>query len=139
MISTNAFRFLSLLTFAVAFALVSMPAQEAYGQSGGGGTRVRMAGRLAGVKAVARYEERGTRRKFNFQLELATPGQVGTVTAVAANGSTVTMGTFTVDALRRGIIDIDNTEGDNVADLNAGSVVTLTIGGNTYTGTLTVR
>lgn len=137
MITTYTFRILSLLALAIVF--VSIPSQSTFAQSGGGGDRVRMATRLSGVKAVARYEERGSRRKFNFQLELGTPGQVGTVTAIAANGATVTMGTFTVDSLRRGIIDIDNTEGDNVADLNVGSTITLSIGGNSYTGTLSIR
>ncbi len=137
MFVSHTFRFFSML--AVAVALLAIPAQSTFAQGGGNDTRVRMATRLSGVKAVARYEERGSRRKFNFQLELATPGQVGTVTAVAGSGATVTMGTFTVDALRRGTIDIDTTEGNGVADLNAGSRITLSIGGNSYSGTLAVR
>lgn len=137
MIITYTFRLFSLLALAV--ALVAIPAQSTFAQSGGDGDRVRMATSLSGVKAVARYEERGSRRKFNFQLELGTPGQVGTVTAVAANGATVTMGTFTVNSLRRGIIDIDTTEGNSVADLNVGSKITLSIGGNSYSGTLSLR
>ena len=126
-------RVLGLLSVAV--ALFIGPAQIASAKS----NVVRMTTRVVGVKAVAKYEERGARRKFNFQLELGTPGQVGTVSAVAADGSVVQMGTFTVDALRRGIVDIDTTEGDVVADLKAGSVITLKINGNTYTGSLIVR
>ena len=135
MISIKATRILALLSLVLSALVVPQQTADAKG----GGSSVRMIARLAGVKAVAKYEERGTRLKFNFQLELGTPGQVGSVTAVAANGSTVEMGTFTVDALRRGIIDIDNTEGDSVPDLNVGSLITLKINGNTYTGTLQLR
>lgn len=131
MIAITAPRVLSILGLALAVTL--LPQQLTHAKDTG---RVRMTARIAGVKAVAKYEERGARRKFNFQLELGTPGQVGTVTAVAADGSVVPMGTFTVNALRRGTIDIDTTEGDLVADLNAGSVITLSINGNTHSGTL---
>lgn len=122
----------------LAVAMLALPGQSAFGQGGGGG-RARMSARMSAVKAVAKYEERGSRRKFNFQLELGVPGQTGVVTAVAADGKTVTLGTFVVNALRRGIIDIDTTEGDDVPDLNAGSVITLVINGKTSTGTLVVR
>lgn len=133
MISRKATHVLAIL--GLVLSVFVLPQANANAQTG----TVRMQARLAGVKAVAKYEERGTRRKFNFQLELATPGQVGTVTAVAANGKTVRMGTFTVDALRRGIIDIDTTEGDSVADLNVGSLITLRINGKVYRGTLQIR
>ncbi len=128
-------RILTLLSLVLSAFVIPQQTVDAQG----GENTVRMIARLAGVKAVAKYEERGSRLKFNFQLELGTPGQVGSVTAVAADGSTVAMGTFTVDALRRGIIDIDTTEGDAVPDLNVGSVITLRINGNTYRGTLQLR
>lgn len=123
--------------FALTMAAIVLPQSSAFGQGGGG--RARMTASIAGVKAVAKYEERGARRKFNFQLELATPGQTGVVSAVTANGSSVVMGRFTVDALRRGIVDIDTTEGDTVPDLNTGAVITLRIAGKTYTGVLSGR
>lgn len=132
MISRKATHVLAILSLVLSVFVLPQTADA-------GGNTVRMQARIAGVKAVAKYEERGSRLKFNFQLELATPGQVGTVTAVAANGATVRMGTFTVDALRRGIIDIDTTEGDSVADLNVGSLITLKINGKTYKGTLAIR
>lgn len=112
--------------------LMLMPTSSAEAQSG----RLRLRASVPGMKAVVKYEERGTNRKFNFQLELATPGKTGRVSAVAANGSTVVMGTFRVDALRRGIVDIDTKEGDDVADLNPGTVITVQYNGKTYTTTL---
>lgn len=124
--------------FGLALAVVAMPSYSSIAVGGDGdGNRTRMVASIAGVKAIAKYEERGTsRRKFNFQLELGTPGQVGTVTATAANGSLVTMGTFTVDSLRRGIIDIDTSEGNVVPDLNSGSTITLQINGRSFSGVL---
>ncbi len=129
MFSSKSFRLFALLGIAVSM-LFQVPAAEAQQP------RAKMQARLSGVKALAKYEERGARRKFNFQIELATPGQIGSVSAVAADGAVVPMGNFTVDALRRGTIDIDTTEGNMVADLNAGSVITLSINGRTFTGTL---
>ncbi len=129
MFSSKSFRLFALLGIAVSMFLQVSAAQAQQ-------PRAKMQARLTGVKALAKYEERGARRKFNFQLELGTPGQIGSVSAVAADGSVVSMGNFTVDALRRGTIDIDTTEGNMVADLNAGSVITLSINGRTFTGTL---
>ena len=124
--------------FGMALAFIATPSQSLVAKgSDGGGSTTKMVASIAGVKAIAKYEERGTsRRKFNFQLELGTPGQVGTVTATAANGSRVTMGTFTVDSLRRGIIDIDTSEGNVVPDLNSGSTITLQMNGRSFSGVL---
>ena len=130
MISVARTSFLTLLGLAVAF--LAVPSTPNYAQS----ASLKVQARFTGVKAVAKYEEKGARRKFNFQIELATPGEVGTVSAIAADGSSVPMGTFTVNALGVGIIDIDTGEGDLVADLNRGSAVTLTYKGQTYTASL---
>jgi hypothetical protein len=90
---------------------------------------------MSGIKAVAKYEERGTRRKFNFELEKAAARQTYTVTATT-NGKTVTMGTFVANGLGRGIIDIDTREGDFVHDLAVGSRITLMAAGRSYSGVL---
>ena len=134
MFTSSRFRFLGLLCLAL--VVLAVPT---YSMAKGGAAAVRMRAKISGIKAVAKYEERGARRKFNFQLELATPGEGGTVTAVGANGATAFMGSFVVNDLGRGIIDIDTTEGNVVADLNAGSVVTLSYKGQTYSGTLLVQ
>ena len=132
MISVVRTSILTLLGLAIAF--VAVPSTAAHAQ-----TTLKTQARFTGVKAVAKYEEKGARRKFNVQLELATPGAVGSVTAIAANGQPTPMGTFTVNAAGVGIIDIDTGEGDLVADLNLGSVVTLTYKGANYTATLVRR
>lgn len=125
---------LTLLGLAVTF--LAIPASTSHAQS----ASLKTQARFNGVKAVAKYEEKGgARRKFNFQIELATPGASGTVTAVGASGDTVFMGTFTVNAGGVGIIDIDTSEGDLVADLNLGSTVKLSYKGKNYTAVLALR
>ncbi|MEZ6095994.1 MAG: hypothetical protein R3C03_17520 [Pirellulaceae bacterium] len=100
------------------------------------GDRVRLVGTFPGLRARVRFEARGTTRaKFNFEIQRGTPGVTGSVTAATASGSVV-MGSFTIDALGVGKIDIDTQEGDSVPTLEAGTVLTLDMGGNTYTTTL---
>lgn len=122
----------TLLGLAVAF--LAVPTSVSHAQ-----TSLKAKASFTGVKAVAKYEEKGARRKFNFQIELATPGTTGVVTALGANGATAFMGTFTVNAAGVGIIDIDTTEGDAVADLNLGAPVTLSYKGQNYTARLASR
>lgn len=79
------------------------------------------------AKARARYLERnnGARRKFNFQAENATPGQVLTV---SAGGRVV--GTATVDSFRRGKFELDSALGHTVPKLSTGTLIEVRIGGN---------
>ncbi len=71
MISRKATRVLAILSLVLSVFVLPQTTADAKG----GGNVVRMQARIAGVKAVAKYEERGTRLKFNFQLELATPAK----------------------------------------------------------------
>ncbi len=128
MFTFSTLRMMAIIGFAI--TLFSFPEQSAFAQG-----RLRLSADIGGVKAKAKYEERSERRKFNFQLEQATPGQFGTVTATT-KGRVDNLGSFTVNALRRGIIDIDTTEGDFVNDLDVGTIITLRIGGRSYSGVL---
>lgn len=124
-----------LVIASLAFAVLSAVAAPAQAQD-----RVRLAGRFTGIKARCSYEQRTSlqRYKFNLQLELATPGQIGAATATTAQG-VFDLGSFTVDATGRGVIDIDSNEGDLVPALAAGNVITLHYGGRTYTANLQPR
>lgn len=129
-----------LLSLAIVAIASLFAAAETFAQ-GGGSDRIRLEARMGGggMKSVAKFEERGSRLKFNFQLELGTPG---TQVTVIANGSVsnLVLGTPVVNSLGRAIIDIDNTEGDNVTRLVAGDVISVQINGATVmSGTLRRR
>ncbi len=129
-----------LLSLAVVAIATLFAATETFAQGGGGDrTRLQTRMRAGRMQATAKFEERGSRMKFNFQLELGTPGDQVTV---IANGSVsnLVLGTPVVNSLGRAIIDIDNTEGDNVTRLVAGDVISVQINGATVmSGTLQAR
>ena len=102
--------------------------------------RIRLVGSFDGIKARVVYEERAEpkRFKFNFQLENAKPGWLGMVFANQPGG-TVRIGTFVVDELGRGKIDIDTHEGDFVPDLGIGEAVTVVLDGRWYRTKLSTR
>jgi hypothetical protein len=114
---------LAIAAMTFGLAVVATNASPAFaGPLASNNDRVRMfAFMSSGVtKARARYEERNnaSRRKFNFQVEMARPGQVFTVSAA---GNVV--GTATVDAFGRGKFELDSSLGHSVPTLASGTLI----------------
>ncbi len=91
---------------------------------------VRLETRLTGATRAsgqARFEQKGTRMKFNVQIEDAAANT--TYGVLVKRGSLIVYrGAIRTDALRRGVIDIDNTEGDVVPRMQASDTVVVNLG-----------
>jgi hypothetical protein len=75
------------------------------------------------TKGKAKYEQRGNRRKFSYELQNGVPGSVITVRL----GNAV-LGTFTVNALRRGKFELDTNLGQAVPVMAAGNRIDAWLG-----------
>ncbi|MEZ6094037.1 MAG: hypothetical protein R3C03_07325 [Pirellulaceae bacterium] len=87
-------------------------------------TRLVANGNSGAMKFRARYEERGSKRKFNFQLEKGQAGQVVTVKA-----GSVVVGTATVNNLRRAAFELQTERGQAVPAMSSGTTISVWIGG----------
>lgn len=74
------------------------------------------------IQAKAKYEQRGTRRKFNVELEDALPNRTYGV-RILRRGRVVDSATFVTNRFGVGEIDVDTSEGDIVPQLRRGDVV----------------
>ncbi len=113
----------NLLTLAVAAAgimIVAGDATKALAQSGGGNDRIRLIANMSAgaTKGKAKYEQRGNRRKFSYELQNGAPGTVISVWRAGA-----VLGTFTVDAFGRGKFELDTGLGQGVPVMTAGNVI----------------
>lgn len=105
------------------------------GGKGGNKNRVRLTTRFTGVNAKAKFETKGTKSKFEFEIERSTPGATGSV-SVKTSAGTSQVGTFTVNSLGRAEVELESEHGDVVPALVAGDTVSFTLGANSYSGTL---
>lgn len=74
------------------------------------------------IQAQAKYEQRGARRKFNLELEDATPMAVYGV-RIMRGAQIIDWGLIRANRFGFAEIDIDTFEGDNVPTLQAGDRV----------------
>ena len=97
---------------------------------------VRLEARLSGstrASGQARFEQKGTRMKFNVELEDAAANT--TYGVVVKRGTLIVYrGSISTNALRRGVIDIDNTEGDVVPRMLASDTVIVNLGTTRFLG-----
>ncbi len=86
---------------------------------------VRLETRLTGATRAsgqARFEQKGTRMKFNVEIEDAAANT--TYGVLVRRGTLVVYrGSIRTNAFRRGVIDIDNTEGEVVPQMQASDTV----------------
>ena len=103
---------------------------------------VRLETRLSGTTRAsgnAKFEQKGTRMKFNVEIEDAAANT--TYGVIVKRGSLIVYrGSIRTSALRRGVIDIDNTEGDVVPRMLASDSVIVNLGTTRFlSGTLLPR
>lgn len=103
---------------------------------------VRLQTRLTGATRAsgqAKFEQKVTRMKFNVEIQDATPN--ANFGVVVRRGTLIVYrGSIRTDAFGRGVIDIDNTEGDVVPAMQALDTVIVNSGTTRYlTGTLQRR
>lgn len=103
---------------------------------------LRLETRLTGTtraSGTAKFERRDARMKFNVQIEDA-PVSAGFGVVVRRGTQIVYRGVLRTSALGRGVIDIDNTEGDIVPAMRSGDLVIVNFGQTRLlTGTLRPR
>lgn len=102
----------------------------------------RLQARLTGTTLAsgqAKFEQKGTRMKFNVQIEdAARNANYGVV--VRRGTLIVYRGAIRTDGFGRGVIDIDNTEGDVVPQMRSQDTVVVNSGTSRFlTGTLQPR
>lgn len=118
---------LSLALAAFAALLVAGETSSLLAQGGGGNNGIRLIANMSAgaTKGKAKYEQRGNRRKFSYELQNGVPGSV---VSVRRAGSVV--GTFTVDAFGRGKFELDTNLGQSVSIMAAGDVIEAWLGEN---------
>ena len=94
-------------------------------------TMIRLEAQMEGkaeAKAHARFIKRGTRMKFNVEVEEDTPVRGGTVYSVFVlrrEKQIVFEGFIKTDDFGFGEIDLDTREGDRVSQLRVGDIVAI--------------
>lgn len=79
------------------------------------------------TKGKAKYEQRGNRRKFSYEVEKAVPGTVIVVRSAGA-----TLGSIVVNPLGRGKFELDTNLGHPVPAMAAGQTVQALVNGSVF-------
>jgi hypothetical protein len=133
---TNMKRSKSIVAASFAVVALFLSAQSAQAQE------LRLQAPLTGATRAsgqAKFEQKGTRMKFNVQIEDATRN--ANFGVVVRRGTLIVYrGVVRTDGFGRGVIDIDNTEGDVVPAMKALDAVIVNSGTTRYlTGSLQQR
>jgi hypothetical protein len=115
---------LTVAMIAAGIMIVAGDATQAFAQGGGGRTRLIAQMSAGQTKGKAKYEQRGARRKFSYELQDGVPG-----TAISVRHAGNVVGNFTVDAFGRGKFELDTDLGEAVPVMATGQVIEAWNGG----------